>query len=127
VKLGDLVARTGENARQIRYLISEGIVPRPEGRTSDATYGERHVEAIRAYQELRRSGIRPAEAKRMMSRVQPLDISFSPGVRLILDPFHADWRSPDPEKLAFWVQEQVKLWVERQEKFYLEKETTHAS
>jgi hypothetical protein len=40
---------TGQPVRNIRYLIAEGIVPRPIGRKRWAHYGQEHVDAILRY------------------------------------------------------------------------------
>jgi DNA-binding transcriptional MerR regulator len=53
----ELEEATGHPARLIRYLISEGVVPPPEGATRAATYDERHVEALRRYADLKSRGV----------------------------------------------------------------------
>lgn len=110
MRLEDLVAATGENARQIRYLISEGVVPRPDGRTGGASYGERHVEAVRAWRRMRSAGMRLSDIRRSVAAARPLEAEYAPGVRLTLDPLALGWSSPDPDRLAEWVRATLVAW-----------------
>lgn len=67
----ELEEATGQPARQIRYLISEGVVPPPDGHTRSATYDERHVAAVRRYVRLKESGFGLLDALRdMVSRAE---------------------------------------------------------
>lgn len=72
----------GEIPSQVRYLISECIMPAPDGQTSSASYGERHVEAVRRYQFLRSAGYRPSEVKEMLKAEKRITIQVQPGVFL---------------------------------------------
>jgi DNA-binding transcriptional MerR regulator len=59
----ELANRAAMPVRNIRYLITEGFVDRPnldQGR-ANATYGERHLEQIRLYQTLRDAGLSQRE------------------------------------------------------------------
>jgi DNA-binding transcriptional MerR regulator len=67
----ELEEATGQPARQIRYLISEGVVPPPNGNTRSATYDERHLAAVRRYVSLKESGFGLLDALRdMISRAE---------------------------------------------------------
>jgi len=57
VNIRELEELTGQPARLIRYLISEGLVPPPEGVTRGATYDQRHVDALRRYAAMKARGI----------------------------------------------------------------------
>lgn len=111
MKLAEFAALVSENPRQIRYLISEGFMPAPDGISSAASYGPRHEEAVRSYQKLRAEGRKPAEIKQMIARHPRVDEAFSPGVRLVIDPAVAGWTQPDPQVLAAWVEDLVKIWL----------------
>ena len=87
MNIHDLTALTGETARQVRYLIAEGLMPPPDGGRANADYGEAHVAAIRAYQRLRALGFRPAAIRLLREgRGGPLTIPLAPGLALSLDP-----------------------------------------
>ncbi len=43
VNIHELEKLTGQPARNIRFLIAEGIVPEPHGKVRWASYGEEHV------------------------------------------------------------------------------------
>jgi len=67
----ELEEATGQPARQIRYLISEGVVPPPDGNTRSATYDDRHVAAVMRYVSLKESGFGLLDALRdMISRAE---------------------------------------------------------
>ena len=104
MNMHDLTALTGETARQVRYLIAEGLMPPPDGGRANADYGEVHVAAIRAYQRLRALGFRPAAIRLLREgRGGPLSIPLAPGLALSLDPAvlaGAAGAPPDPQALA---------------------------
>jgi len=56
MNMRELEKATGQPARLIRYLISEKVVPPPEGQTRSASYDDRHVAALRRYAELKGKG-----------------------------------------------------------------------
>ena len=66
MKMRDLAELTGQTSRNIRYLISENIVPKPYGTGKGAVYGQEHAEAINKYETLRNSGITSMSALRRM-------------------------------------------------------------
>ncbi len=114
MNLRELAARTGENPRQIRHLIAEGFVPPPDGRTRDASYDGRHVEAIAAYRALRSAGFTPASVHRMLASSRPrLDLALAPGVRLTVDPLAAGMgdEAPDPLRVSESVREALASWL----------------
>ena len=77
----ELEETTGQPARLIRYLISEGVVPPPEGATRSASYDERHIEALRHYANLKAKGISSLDIMRAaIARKEP-----EPGI-VILNP-----------------------------------------
>ncbi|WP_196223184.1 helix-turn-helix domain-containing protein [Roseibium sp. RKSG952] len=55
--MSDLAEATGQTARNIRYLITEGIVPKPEGFGKGAVYSVEHVDALRRYESLKAAGV----------------------------------------------------------------------
>ena len=86
MNIRDLAALTGVAERQIRYLISEDLIPRPSGGRSNAEYGDDHVAAIRRYLGLRERGFRPAEIKVLLEAGKGAPIAVAPGVTLVVDP-----------------------------------------
>ena len=115
MRIAEFAEKVGENARQIRYLVAEGLIPPPDGTTSAATYGARHEEAVRRYREMRASGLRPFDVKSALlaaKRPQGLDVEILSGVRLVLDPSVIGWKNPDPAEIAEMVRQQVQQWVQ---------------
>lgn len=103
MNIHELTALTGETARQVRYLIAEGLMPPPAGGRAHAAYGPAHVAAIRAYQRLRALGFRPAAIRLLrQGRGVPVSIPLVPGLSLSLDPrlLAAGTPPPDPQALA---------------------------
>lgn len=66
MKMKELAELTGQTPRNIRYLISENIVPKPSGTGKGAVYAREHVEAITKYETLRDSGVTSISALREM-------------------------------------------------------------
>jgi MerR family transcriptional regulator, copper efflux regulator len=104
LNIHDLTTLTGETARQIRYLIAEGLMPPPAGGRANADYGDVHVAAIRTFQRLRSLGFRPAAIRLLREgRGAPISIPLAPGLALSLDPAllaGAAGPPPDPQALA---------------------------
>lgn len=48
---------TGVTRRNIRFLISEGVVPEPYGKKRWARYGAKHVSALHIYSKMKDSGV----------------------------------------------------------------------
>ena len=86
VRIRELVSRTGVTERQLRYLISEGFVPRPYGGRANAEYSEEHVEAIRRYLRLRELGFPPAAIRLLLEARQGVPVPVADGITLIVDP-----------------------------------------
>ncbi len=85
MKLGELVAETGEAARNVRFLISQGVVPAPEGTRAEPVYGEAHIAAIRRYQRLKAAGYKLAAIKLMQDQKIPARVEIAPGLELLID------------------------------------------
>lgn len=105
MNIHELVALTGETPRQVRYLVAEGLMPPPDGGRANASYGDAHVAAIRAYQRLRALGFRPAAIRLLrQGRGGPVTIAVAPGLTLGIDPTllagTAGTPGPDPQALA---------------------------
>jgi hypothetical protein len=78
-------------------MVSEGFMPAPIRGFSTADYGDEHLQAVRHYQELRDSGLKPSQIKALQDRERALaeanlkyrslvDIDAMPGVLLKIDP-----------------------------------------
>jgi MerR family transcriptional regulator, copper efflux regulator len=102
VNIHELTALTGETARQVRYLIAEGLMPPPAGGRANADYGDAHVAAIRAFQRLRALGFRPAAIRLLREgRGAPVSIPLAPGLAISLDPaLLAGGAGPRPDRRA---------------------------
>jgi MerR family transcriptional regulator, copper efflux regulator len=70
VTFAELCALTGRAPRELRFLISEGFVPPPDGSRRTPDYGEAHATAVSQYFELREGGLMPAQIKALMSQNQ---------------------------------------------------------
>ena len=57
MNIQELEEKTGHPARLIRFLISQEVVPKPEGGKRYATYGEAHVRALGVYGAAKAEGI----------------------------------------------------------------------
>lgn len=57
MNIRELEEATGQPARLIRFLISEEVLPPPDGERRWATYGDHHVEAMRRYADLKARGV----------------------------------------------------------------------
>ncbi len=104
--MDDLAREAGETPRQIRYLISLGVVPPPEGGRRFATYGPAHLAAVRRYQALRALGYAPAQitavldVARAASESGASAIPLAPGVMLVVDKAALGPQPPDPEAIG---------------------------
>ena len=92
--LAELADRLGVPARQIRFLIAEGILPpaAKTGRAADA-YDEEHVTKGQRYLALHRMGMKPGSIKVLMAFDDAVPILQAEGVELRVDP------GLSPEKL----------------------------
>ncbi len=95
----ELAGATGTEPRQIRWLIAEGIVPRPGGTRSRPEYGPVHVRAILHYRDERRRGLSPAQVKAVLHerarRTVGLEVHVASGVTLRIEPEALDVLDPD--------------------------------
>jgi len=57
VKIDELEKLSGQPRRNIRFLISEDIVPEPYSKGRGATYGSEHVRALEIYTQMKASGV----------------------------------------------------------------------
>ena len=62
--MDDLERLSGQPRRNIRFLISEGVVPESRSRGRGASYGSEHVEALAQYSRLKAAGIQSIAAIR---------------------------------------------------------------
>ena len=85
--LAELAERLGVPARQIRFLIAEGILPpaAKTGRAADA-YDETHFEKGQRYLALYRMGMKPGSIKVLMAFDDAVPILQAHGVELRVDP-----------------------------------------
>lgn len=85
MNMKELEEATGIPSRQIRYLISLDLVPKPSGEKRWAEYGDEHVDAIKRWQSLDAEGLNAASMAKAF-KAAPLSIAITPGVTLLLDP-----------------------------------------
>lgn len=85
--LAELADRLGVPARQIRFLIAEGILP-PAGKTGRAAdaYDDAHVAKGQRYLALHRMGMKPGSIKVLMAFDEAVPILQAEGVELRVDP-----------------------------------------
>jgi DNA-binding transcriptional MerR regulator len=85
--LNELADRLGVAARQIRFLIAEGILP-PSAKTGRAAdgYDEAHVLKGQRYLGLHRMGMKPGSIKVVMAFDGAVPILQAGGVEVRVDP-----------------------------------------
>lgn len=85
--LSDLAERLGVPPRQIRFMISEGILP-PAARTGRAAdaYDDEHVTKGQRYLALHRLGMKPGSIKVLMAFDDAIPILQDFGIELRADP-----------------------------------------
>ena len=86
MKLPELLNRTGISARQVRYLITEKLIPAPTGGRAHAYYGERHVKAIQRYLKLKRLGFSPASIRVLLEARKGVPFPIKGGITLVVPP-----------------------------------------
>lgn len=86
MKLDELSTITGATIRQIRFLISEGFVPSPEGGRTYATYGDAHVQAIRRFQRLKGLGFPNAAIRLLLDAREGVPVPVMDGLTLVIAP-----------------------------------------
>ena len=85
--LAELAERLDIPPRQIRFMISEGVLP-PAARTGRSAdgYGEEHVSKAQRYLGLHRLGMKPGSIKILMAFDDAVPILQEHGVELRVDP-----------------------------------------
>jgi MerR family copper efflux transcriptional regulator len=86
MKLDELSTITGATIRQIRFLISEGFVPSPDGGRTYATYGDAHVQAIRRFQRLKGLGFPNAAIRLLLDAREGVPVPVMDGLTLVIAP-----------------------------------------
>lgn len=84
----ELEAETGVSARNIRYLITEGILPPPEGPARAAQYSEEHLRILRIYTEAKAEGISSLDVirRRIGGGDSRSTVLVVPGIELTIEP-----------------------------------------
>ena len=95
--LAELADALDVPARQIRFLIAEGVMPPAlkTGRAADA-YEEEHLLKARRYLTLHRLGMKPAAIKVLLAFGEAIPVYQARGIELRIDP-SVDLRSLDLE------------------------------
>lgn len=70
-------------ARQVRYLITQGIIPGPGGTRHEPEYSSVHLEGIRRYLKLKEAGLSVVTIRRLS---EGLDYKVAPGITLSITP-----------------------------------------
>ncbi len=107
MNIRELIAATQITERQVRYLISEGFMPPPEGGRANASYGQNHLDAIQRYNRLRELGFPPAAIKLMLEAKEGIPFPVTPDVTLIIAPGLLK-SGADPEPIVAAVQSLLK-------------------
>lgn len=107
MNIRELVATSKITERQVRYLISEGFIPPPEGGRANASYGQKHLDAIGRYNRLRDLGFPPSAIKLMLEAKEGIPFPVTPDVTLIIAPGLLQ-SGADPQPIAAAVQSLLK-------------------
>ena len=107
MNLRELIAATQITERQVRYLISEGFMPPPEGGRANASYGQKHLNAIHRYNRLRDLGFPPAAIKLIIEAKEGIPFPVTPDVTLIIAPDLLQ-SGVDPQPIVAAVQSLLK-------------------
>lgn len=90
LNIDDLERLTGQPRRNIRFLISEQVVPEARSRGRWASYGPEHVQALSRYAEMKAAGIHSLDL--IKERIQlaskgvgPLEIAPLEGVTVRIE------------------------------------------
>ena len=107
MNIRELVAAAQVTERQVRYLISEGFMPSPDGGRANASYDQKHLDAIHRYNRLRDLGFPPAAIKLMLEAKEGIPFPVTPDVTLIIAPdlLHS---GADPQPIVAAVQSLLK-------------------
>ena len=109
--LQELADKLGVAARQIRFLIAEGILPAAQktGRSADA-YGDEHLRHAQRYLALHRMGMKPASIKVLMTFDDAVPILQEQGVEVRMGP-SVDPSTLDLDALVQKITEALRLYV----------------
>lgn len=112
--LAELADAVGVPPRQIRFLISEEVLPPASktGRSADA-YGDEHLAKARRYMMLHGLGMKSAAIKVLMNFDEAIPIYQSSGIELRVDP------SKDLSKINL---DTTVAEIARALRFYISKE-----
>lgn len=83
----ELEAETGVSARNIRYLITEGILPRPEGVGRGSSYTAEHLRILKIYAEAKAGGVGSLDVirRRIAGEEARTVTKIVPGIELVVD------------------------------------------
>lgn len=112
MNLRELAEASGTPERNIRFLISQGIVPAPDGSRKFASYGDEHVRALAVYSEAKAEGLSLEAIKRRIDAIRrggPIEREVAPGVVVKVDPEAV----PDVEELFVAIQSVVEEMQQR--------------
>lgn len=90
ISIEQLEEITGVPRRNIRYLISEGVVSEPHGQKRWARYGPEHINALQIYAEMKKSGVSSLDIIRSKilnaaEDLSPLVLNNIDGVEIKID------------------------------------------
>ena len=57
MRIGELAKLTGTTPRTIRYYVQRGLLPAPEFRGKDTTYGDEHLRRLRAIKRMQEARV----------------------------------------------------------------------
>ncbi len=103
MRLDELAEESGVPARTIRFYISRGLVPGPDGGGRGAEYGDRHLERLAEIRNLQGKGLTLNEVAR----------ELDPN-RVRLPEATACWRYPIAEDVVVEVRAGTSPWRLRQ-------------
>lgn len=111
----DLEEKTGVPRRNIRYLISEGLLTEPHGQKRWARYGPEHMNALQIYADMKKEGIGSLDIIRNKIRnadnLPPLVVNEIDGVEIKID--QAVLQKLGVENLIKQINEKIRREVEK--------------
>jgi len=112
--LAELADAIGVPPRQIRFLISEGVLPPAlkTGRSADA-YGEEHLAKARRYMTLHNLGMKSTAIKVLMEFDDAIPIYQSSGIELRVDP-SKDLSKIDIDATAAKITHALRVYVSKE-------------
>lgn len=91
MKIDELEDLSGQPRRNIRFLISENVIPEPNGVGRSATYDETHLAALKTYSEMKAAGIGSLEIIKNKIRAgasgeaEKIEITPAPGISVSIE------------------------------------------